>query len=395
MEEKLRNLSQNIANNTGPREADEPENNRENERFSDEETNNRGGDERIDTIEQSDATKDENDLREEIDEEVSDYAPEPVEDFDGPEEESVVEEEPADDGSVEEHESTQEVDERYEDGPEEPIAESDEAPETEPKSEDLQAEEHQEEAVDEKSVEKHEDHHEEQPVKAVILTMESDDEPKESSTRTQKYSPEVEAALSRLGSDEESSADISEPLSTEPHKKHHGTQIFLFILFILALAAICTCILVEQGIIENPFPSLFVKDEPVVVEPEPEPEPEPETQNYLDISEWEVKVVKPNNVNKFWYDFAPDDENIAYIYGTDSAHVGDETAPYQGANAVMSIIRSTQNSLQYSEQVTLSPVAAINNYYYYLVLIYGQPEDEIVATFQNELISNKESVLAR
>ena len=96
---------------------------------------------------------------------------------------------------------------------------------------------------------------------AKILTMDTDEEPKESPTRTKKYSPEVEAALDRLNS-EDAAVDLNtEPLSTEPKKKSHAGHIFLFILFVLAIAAVALCVLVEQKIIDNPFPDLFKKQE--------------------------------------------------------------------------------------------------------------------------------------
>ena len=90
--------------------------------------------------------------------------------------------------------------------------------------------------------------------------MDTEEEPQESPTRTKKYSPEVEAALNRLNT-EDASVDLSEPLSTEPKKKGHGAHIFLFILFLLAVAAVTLCILVEQKIIDNPFPNIFNKPE--------------------------------------------------------------------------------------------------------------------------------------
>ena len=80
-----------------------------------------------------------------------------------------------------------------------------------------------------------------------------------------KYSPEVEAALSRLHDDEpadvepEAEADLPEPLSTEPKKKSRAGLVFLLILFFLALAAVTLCILVEKDVIKNPFPDLFGK----------------------------------------------------------------------------------------------------------------------------------------
>ena len=91
------------------------------------------------------------------------------------------------------------------------------------------------------------------------------DEPQESPARTQKYSPEVEAALNRLNS-EDASVDLStEPLSTEPKKQSHAGRIFLVFLLILALAATAVCILVEENIIENPLNLINKKDSSQVV----------------------------------------------------------------------------------------------------------------------------------
>ena len=89
---------------------------------------------------------------------------------------------------------------------------------------------------------------------------EEEEEPQESPTRTKKYSPEVEAALNRLNSEETAVNFNAEPLSTEPKKQHHGGRIFLSFLLILAIAAAALCVLVEQKIIDNPL-NLFDKKE--------------------------------------------------------------------------------------------------------------------------------------
>ena len=92
-----------------------------------------------------------------------------------------------------------------------------------------------------------------------------DNIPVEEHQEEPKYSPEVEAALSRLHDDEpadvepEAEADLPEPLSTEPKKKSRAGLVFLLILFFLALAAVTLCILVEKDVIKNPFPDLFGK----------------------------------------------------------------------------------------------------------------------------------------
>lgn len=92
-----------------------------------------------------------------------------------------------------------------------------------------------------------------------ILTMTEEDEPQESPTRAKKYSPEVEAALNRLNAEDASFDYSSEPLSTEPKKKHHAGHIFLVFLLILAIAAAVLCVLVEQKIIDNPLNLLGTK----------------------------------------------------------------------------------------------------------------------------------------
>lgn len=206
MEEQLRNLSKNIANNTG--EDHQPKHHEPEEEPPKEEEHHE---------------EHRDDVEEPREEEISDYTPEPEseEHQDDSEKarpetvsrnphEDFEESEPRDDGS----ERTGSKDERF----------GDEATE-EPK----------------------------------ILTMTEEEEPKESPTRTKKYSPEVEAALNRLNSNDE--ADFSEPLSTEPKKQSHGASIFLLILFILAIAAATLCVLVERKIIDNPFPNIFNKPE--------------------------------------------------------------------------------------------------------------------------------------
>ncbi|MBR2587190.1 hypothetical protein IKE71_02330 [Candidatus Saccharibacteria bacterium] len=80
----------------------------------------------------------------------------------------------------------------------------------------------------------------------------------ESPTRAKKYSPEVEAALSRLNSEDINVDSNAEPLSTEPKKTSHAGRVVLIVLFALALAAVVLCVLVERGIIENPL-NLFAK----------------------------------------------------------------------------------------------------------------------------------------
>jgi len=211
MEEKLRNLSQNIAANTG--DEHQPKHPHPEDDTPKEEEHH-----------EEEPREEEPREEEHHEEEISDYTPEPEseEHQDDSEKarpetvsrnphEDFEESEPRDDGS----ERTGSKDERF----------GDEATE-EPK----------------------------------ILTMDTEEEPQESPTRTKKYSPEVEAALNRLNTDD-AAVDLSEPLSTEPKKKHHDAHIFLFILFVLAIAAVSLCILVEQKIIDNPFPDIFNKAE--------------------------------------------------------------------------------------------------------------------------------------
>lgn len=185
MEEKLRNLSQNIENNTGAN-AHKPEETPPEEHHKEEH-------------------HDEPREEERHEEEISDYTPEPEEQ-----------------------------------------SESDKPDESDDSRE----------AIKEDSQISEEDHEGEQSSdssSAKILSMTEEDEPQESPTRMKKYSPEVEAALNRLNSEESSIDYNTEPLSTEPKKKHHGGQIFLAFLLILAIAAATLCILVEQNIIDNPL----------------------------------------------------------------------------------------------------------------------------------------------
>ncbi|MBR3319460.1 hypothetical protein IKG06_03065 [Candidatus Saccharibacteria bacterium] len=381
MEEKLRNLSQNIANNTGPREANEPQE-RDEDRISDEElrdTPNDEGNERIDA-----------DFVEEDAEET------PIEPNEGDEEYHENEERHEENDA---HEDETPADEESEPvainfNPVEEQEEVDDYtpdPTPEDTSEQHDDEYEQAEAEEEYEEEPEEQPKETEPAKAAILTM-NEDNPKlhESSNRTKKYSPEVEAALSRI-SNEEPSTDLSEPLSTEPHKKHHDIgRILLFILFVLALAVGSICILVEQKIIDNPFPNLF-KKESSEVQPADDTKP---TEKYLPIDEWGIKILKPAGIGGFWYETINDKPNEVRIFGADSNYAPDETAEDEGANAVMSLIRSTNDTLQYSDTLTLSPITSISGYYYYLTFISGEMEDEIVQVFNEKLLNNNQSILA-
>ena len=375
MEEKLRNLSQNIANNTGPREAKEEvdrdfDQSPENDDVSPETQN----DEPIDSFENHDSSEESNEDRpydESMDEDASDYTPEP-EGTEEPEPESDNEE----DGAVAINF----------DSPEEP------EPEPEPKEES----EHQDEDLDEQKEEPSETDTELEehpaPTEAAILSMHDEGDSEETPARTQKYSPEVEAALSRLP-EEESSDEVPEQLSTEPRKKHHAGPIFLFILFVLALAAVSLCILVEQNIIDNPFPNLFKKSEPTSeVQPS---EPEIVTNNkYIEIEDWGIKVLKPEGVNGFWYEKVAGKDNEVHIFATDTSYVADTAREDQGANVVLSLIRSTENTMNYSKTITLSPLTSLSGYYYYLVITSGDIEDGIVQIVQDKLIGDSNSILA-
>lgn len=230
MEEKLRNLSQNIENNTGDN-AHKPEENPPEEREESAEPTSASDreDAPVEGKEEKDNNREEETPWEE--EEVSDYTPEP---------ESEPEPEP------EEHEEESEPE------PEEHEEES------ELKPEDVSEPEKEEEP-------------EPEPEGPKILTM-TEEEPKESPTRTKKYSPEVEAALNRLNAEEPSVDFDSEPLSTEPKKRHHAGRIFLAFLLVLAIAAAVVCVLVEQKVIDNPL-NWFTKKESSKVEPAPAPEP--------------------------------------------------------------------------------------------------------------------------
>ncbi len=242
MEEKLRNLSQNIANNTGPREAEnheapeEPqdtdineenrpaEENHEEHHDEGEHNEEHHEDSPVEELQENLDEQNEDEEREESESEVSDYTPEPEEN----------------DKQIEErHES----EESHEEGNHEEKHEE----------EKLEEQDVPVEKADDSKAEPIEINHEE----PMILSM--DEETEQPVSNTPKYSPEVEAALSRLNAEEES-GDYTEPLSTEPAKKrHHGFRNFLIILFILAVAAVLVCVLVEQNIIDNPFPNLFKK----------------------------------------------------------------------------------------------------------------------------------------
>ncbi|MBR2695752.1 hypothetical protein IKE86_02505 [Candidatus Saccharibacteria bacterium] len=189
MEEKLRNLSQNIENNTGAN-AHKPEETPPEEHHEEEH--------------HDEPREEEHHEEEHHEEEISDYTPEPEEQSES-------------------------------DKPDE----SDDSREAIKEDSQIFEEDHEGERSSDSS-------------SAKILTMD-EDEPQESPTRMKKYSPEVEAALNRLNSEESSIDYNTEPLSTEPKKKHHGGQIFLAFLLILAIAAATLCILVEQNIIDNPL----------------------------------------------------------------------------------------------------------------------------------------------
>ncbi|MBR5389518.1 hypothetical protein IK146_03095 [Candidatus Saccharibacteria bacterium] len=372
MEEKLRNLSQNIANNTGPREADKSSGQDEGRPFDDnahEESFDSEENDRID-IKISDGSDDQENFDDSADAEESheESGEDHSEDFEEPKEEDSNHEEDT-------HGDTGEPEEYHEDESE--ITEDPENEESEPEK----PEETKESGYN--------------PDKAAILTMneEGDDEPQESPTRTQKYSPEVEAALSRLNSDE-AVADLSEPLSTEPHerKEHHAGRIFLFILFVLALAAVVLCVLVERKIIDNPFPNLFKKEDTSIVEPEPEPTISADTRKYLEVSEWGVKVARPDGLRGFWYELDEEKPDEIFIYGTDDTY--DEDSSDQKGKVVAKLIRSEEDTLEYAEGYTFLPTTSISGHYYYIVITAGDIEDEIVQIFQDELLENNEAVLA-
>ncbi len=235
MEEKLRNLSQNIENNTGdnahkPEETPPPEEHHE-EEFHEEEHREESHEEHHEESHDEPPMDEaeENVPEEDIDVESSEKArPEtvsrnPHEDFAQPlgtqRARSATESEPRDDG----RERTGSKDERF-----------------------GASDAEKEDSSDSSS--------------AKILSMTEENEPQESPTRTKKYSPEVEAALNRLNSEETAVNFNAEPLSTEPKKQHHGGRIFLSFLLILAIAAAALCVLVEQKIIDNPL-NLFDKKE--------------------------------------------------------------------------------------------------------------------------------------
>lgn len=396
MEEKLRNLSQNIANNTGHREAEEPDM-RDEDRISDEElrdTPSDEGNERIDAdyTEEVPAEPEEGD--EEYHDEPSENTPE--------ENEAPIDESQPEPEEAEEYHDSNDINEEApaDDGGEpvtinfNPVEEQEEIADYTPEEEPVETyDEAPEEPVDEQSELNEEVQPEEpQPAKAAILTMnEEHPEPENPSDRATKYSPEVEAALSRINS-EDSSVDLSEPLSTEPRKKHHNIgRIFLFILFVVALAVGIICILVEQKIIDNPFPNLFKKETSEVQPADDTPKP---VEKYLAIAEWGVKILKPEGVDGFWYETVADNENELRIFGTDEDHVADETAENEGANAVLSLIRSTNSTFAYSDTLTLSPITSISGHYYYLTFISGEMEDETVQLFTEKLLNNSQSILA-
>ena len=363
MEDKLRNLSQNIANNTGQREAEEKDGQEMNHYEDDapREVEDTQYDDHVD-----DEPSDNTDTYEEPveDEPSSDEpAPEETEPETEDEENGTV---PITFDSIEEPEDVEQPEEPTDSPEAEPEAPAEEGPVTEP---------------------------EPAPTEAAILTMnDGEAEPTEPTSRTKKYSPEVEAALSRLNNNDNAD-DLPEQLSTEPRSKnHHAGHILLFILFVLALAAVSLCILVEQKIIDNPFPNLFGKSEPASeVQPS---KSEPTTKKYLEITEWGVKVLKPEGVNGFWYETVVDNSNEIRIFGTDTTYTADTTREDQGANAVMSLIRSTESTLAYSKTITLYPLSSLSGYYYYLVITSGDIEDGIVQIFQDELIENSSAILA-
>ena len=240
MEEKLRNLSQNIENNTGEN-AHKPDENPPEEREESAEPTSASDREDTPVEEKHENHEEHHDEETPWEgEEASDYTPEPEEKPEEPKEEP--EEEPEEDvqddsGKARPETVSRNSHENFE--------------ESEPRDDGSERTGSKDERFGDKAAEE-----------PKILTMDSDDddEPKESPTRTKKYSPEVEAALNRLNA-EDAAVDLSEPLSTEPKKKHHGAHIFLFILFLLAVAAVTLCILVEQKIIDNPFPNIFNKQE--------------------------------------------------------------------------------------------------------------------------------------
>ena len=239
MEEKLRNLSQNIENNTGEN-AHKPE-----ENPPDQSAEPISASDREDTPVEENQEKHEDSTPWE-EEEVSDYTPEP--------EEEHHEEESHDESKSEENGESVDVD--FKPVKEQEEAEEEHHDEPEPKPEE------------EKEEPKEEPKEDDAPK---ILTM-TEEEPKESPTRTKKYSPEVEAALNRLNAEEASVDFDTEPLSTEPKKKHHAGRVFLVILLLIAIAAITVCVLVEQKVIDNPL-DWFTKKESSKVEPAPAPEP--------------------------------------------------------------------------------------------------------------------------
>ena len=243
MEEKLRNLSQNIAANTGDEHKPKhrnPEEEAPKEEESHEEPHEESQpQENAEELQEKLDEQNEQEEHSEPEEEVSDYTPEPEDQPEEKSNDSASGEDDASRGGSGGHD-------RPGDGE---------------RSDGLAAEP-RDDGSEERASTKASPTASEQNSKdeAKILTMDTEDEPQESPTRTKKYSPEVEAALDRLNA-EDAAVDLSEPLSTEPKKKGHGAQIFLFILFLLAIAAVTLCILVEQKIIDNPFPNIFNKTE--------------------------------------------------------------------------------------------------------------------------------------
>ena len=315
MEEKLRNLSQNIAANTGAEHKPKKHNLEEETPWEDkapEEEHQEDAEELQDKIDDQNAEESHN----EPEEEVSDYTPEPEEPEEPHDEHHEESEKP------EEEPSEQSADENPATDREATPIEVTEVKEEEKEPEETPEEEKKEPEAEEKPAEepKEEHHEEEHHSEAKILTMETeDDEPKESPTRMKKYSPEVEAALSRLNSEEVAVDLNSEPLSTEPKKKHHGGRIFLFILFVIAVAAVALCVLVEQGIIDNPLNLLNKKSAPAssVVEPE-KPAPEKELTDEKLIAEVDALFAEvrknPSNyyIFKKSYQKTSDNEFVYY-----------------------------------------------------------------------------------
>ena len=95
-------------------------------------------------------------------------------------------------------------------------------------------------------------------------------------------------------------------------------------------------------------------------------------------------------------DFDDDEDELydADEYREELLDLIHETVEDEGANAVMSLIRSTDDTLEYSDTLTLSPITSISGYYYYLTFISGEMEDEIVQIFTEKLLNNNQSILS-